>query len=324
MGLGQRDDRRAPFARRSQSNFGLAAPANSAYRRAHLPGGHWKLAPAHPSRVTLSIGHFYLAHLGHFHLAATPGRRSCVRACAGWGGFQSRGSPLVTMDVLNLGDRLNPGDSGGPILHNGVVVAVANGGIAGGAAGLNWAVLWSGVELKCVSDQTERLTDLKNHSSAQLFRSEGVLKPRQEGMSPHGVEAVWVVNNTSPAGSFYLTRTETTRYAYSVCHRASPDDCPVRVFERPDSPDALWPMRINQPKTAERFCAWLGKDVGKGRLPTESEWHHAATVEGSLQASDAPDRAEGNFRGGKDGYPVIAPVARFSSNALGVFDLFGA
>ena len=44
--------------------------------------GNLKLSLVHhPSKMTLSIGYFYLAHLGHYHLAATSGLYCLYKPC---------------------------------------------------------------------------------------------------------------------------------------------------------------------------------------------------------------------------------------------------
>src|SRR5687767_771396 len=43
---------------------------------------HEKCSWIHLSRLTLSIGHFYLARLGHYHLAATPKVLNLAEAAA--------------------------------------------------------------------------------------------------------------------------------------------------------------------------------------------------------------------------------------------------
>jgi hypothetical protein len=55
--------------------------------------------------------------------------------------FNSRGSPAVTIRVLNIEGSLVPGDSGAPVLDGqGRVVAILDGGLLGGAAGISWGI----------------------------------------------------------------------------------------------------------------------------------------------------------------------------------------
>jgi hypothetical protein len=77
--------------------------------------------------------------------------------------FTRRGSPLETIKVLNIDGSLVVGDSGAPILDDlNEVVAVGNGGVLGGAAGISWAIPIRDVHWVSYSQAQEigRLIDL--------------------------------------------------------------------------------------------------------------------------------------------------------------------
>jgi ankyrin repeat protein len=68
-------------------------------------------------------------------------------------GLQERGSPDPGKAVVNIDSTILPGHSGAPLIDsNNRVVAVGNGGLSGGTAGLNWAIPWSSVHLIYLQD----------------------------------------------------------------------------------------------------------------------------------------------------------------------------
>lgn len=72
--------------------------------------------------------------------------------------LMKRRSPNHLIQVLNLQGNILPGHSGAPILDSqGRVVAVANGGLKGGLAGISWAVPFRDIEWKDVGKELEEL-----------------------------------------------------------------------------------------------------------------------------------------------------------------------
>jgi tetratricopeptide (TPR) repeat protein len=86
--------------------------------------------------------------------------------------FLVRNSPGVEIGVLNIEGNLVPGDSGAPVLtRNHEVVGVVDGGLLGGAAGISWAIPLASVEWQPIAKVRQRLIQLADASSSNLFAS---------------------------------------------------------------------------------------------------------------------------------------------------------
>jgi hypothetical protein len=67
---------------------------------------------------------------------------------------QAAGSPSLDLEILRLAGHLQPGSSGAPIFgHDGKVVAVADGGLENGAAGISWGL--PAAQLEALSNSNE-------------------------------------------------------------------------------------------------------------------------------------------------------------------------
>jgi Trypsin-like peptidase domain len=96
---------------------------------------------------------------------------------------QDRNSPSYKAKVLSIQGRLLPGDSGAPILDaRNRVLAIANGGLKGGFAGISWAVPMNSVSWENNPAQTlDRLRDLKP-DAVFFFAPQNQLGPLAEGV----------------------------------------------------------------------------------------------------------------------------------------------
>ena len=93
---------------------------------------------------------------------------------------------------------------------------------------------------------------------------------------------------------------------------------------------------------AKAFCDWLSRKEGRSyRLPSEGEWEYAcrAGTDTAYQWGDSPDGGGGwcnyadltlrdrlswsGVANVRDGYVHTAPVAQFSANAFGLYDMHG-
>jgi len=89
-----------------------------------------------------------------------------------------RASPYLGIQVLSIEGHLLPGHSGAPIFNESdQVVGVGNGGLYLGQVGIGWAIPWSQIEWKTVSEQisgrvstedVRRLNDLSQNNPTQF------------------------------------------------------------------------------------------------------------------------------------------------------------
>ncbi len=113
---------------------------------------------------------------------------------------------------------------------------------------------------------------------------------------------------------FRIDRTEVTNQQYAACVRAGACREPV-MPDRFRREPAQYPVVGVRWEQANAFCRWRGK-----RLPTEAEWEFAARA-------GSPARLYGRLRDIAWYYDNAErhahPVGQLSSNAWGLFDMYG-
>ncbi|MBI4468750.1 MAG: formylglycine-generating enzyme family protein [Acidobacteria bacterium] len=161
-------------------------------------------------------------------------------------------------------------------------------------------------------------------------------------LSPFYIDAT-EVTNASFAHFIQATdyKTDAEKNGFSWIFREGQKDWKAEDgadWRHPFGPESNIDDRMNQPvvnvswNDALAFAAWAGK-----RLPTESEWEYAARggVEGQIypwgNELKPGGRPVANFWQGtwpsdnrrEDGYYYTAPVASFTPNGFGLYDMVG-
>jgi len=83
--------------------------------------------------------------------------------------LSQRGSPGIYEDVLNLEAEIAPGQSGSPIIYNGQVVGIGNGGLGGGTSHACWAIPVRDIQLLPIGNLAPEYTNLKSRNPNNLF-----------------------------------------------------------------------------------------------------------------------------------------------------------
>jgi len=129
--------------------------------------------------------------------------------------------------------------------------------------------------------------------------------------------------------SFYVADTEVTQSLYKQCiKQLACKDSSIETDENAVV-NNLPVVNVSWIQLRNEFLPWLQKQTGLPfRLPTEIEWEYAAKLDKSklnlnqdticLHANTAVKQLNCD-----DGFDQLAPVASFTSNQFGIFDLAG-
>tara|TARA_R110002111_G_scaffold255050_1_gene321046 strand:+ start:405 stop:1262 length:858 start_codon:yes stop_codon:yes gene_type:complete len=139
--------------------------------------------------------------------------------------------------------------------------------------------------------------------------------------------------HTVTVPAFEIAKTEVTAALWAACVKAKGCDY---IPEDNGLTDPLIPVRYVSWDDVQGFIAWLNKETNSQyRLPTEAEWEYAARA-GTVTPfntgnciTDQQANSEGNAykAGGCDqegeNRKKVLPVASFSANAFGLYDMHG-
>ena len=91
--------------------------------------------------------------------------------------LKERGSPDPKVTVLSVQGTILPGHSGSPILNeNSFVIGIANGGLRGGTAEINWAIPFKSIVLSTQPISTVQMSKLT--AASNLFSIDENIPPR--------------------------------------------------------------------------------------------------------------------------------------------------
>lgn len=118
---------------------------------------------------------------------------------------------------------------------------------------------------------------------------------------------------------FYLSVTEITVRQYKKFCKRTNRKMPIQEKYSRDN----YPVVFVTWYEAKDFCEWMG-----GLLPTEAQWEYAARSGGLMlkyPTGSNIDHSLANYSGkdGRDKWKKVSPVAKFTPNTLGIYDLAG-
>ena len=130
---------------------------------------------------------------------------------------------------------------------------------------------------------------------------------------------------------FLLSKTEVTFEQWDIC--VTVGGCRHRPSDKGWGRGSRPVIRVSWEDITEQFIPWLNKTTGKQyRLPSEAEWEYAARAGSETKYSwgnQDPVCRDGASNGARfddnnncDGIG-IAPVASYSANAFGLYDMHG-
>jgi len=244
-------------------------------------------------------------------------------------GLSNRNSPDIYNDILDVDMAIPPGCSGAPIIYNGKVVGIADGGLEGGSTNYCWAIPVNKIQLspkrslepaysELAQKNPENIFVLTSNLDDDPFKSymKKVSSGRFNMGSNEGPENETPIHEVYVSG-FNIGIYEVTQEQWESIMNDNPAEhrgcakCPIENVSWTEVQEFLRKLNKKYPN----------KDY---RLPTEAEWEYAARggrmsnflYSGSNNLDDVAW-----YNGNSSN--VSHPVGKKMANALGLYDMSG-
>lgn len=130
--------------------------------------------------------------------------------------FETQNYPQRDTLVFRVTSTLQPGQSGAPILNaDGLVVAIADGGLLGGMSGINWSIP-AHIYLKQLLNSQDQIPDERSAWAALMSKVKGA----PSGMESEAMASDW----TNPGSDEELRYVSTIPFGMFADYKASLDD----------------------------------------------------------------------------------------------------